>query len=162
MKPNNQCLKNKRPLQETIKDSIVNSKNNPSLILLPILIVKLKAILMVLTILLDPPIPSKGSKCIDKKCLIKLKCIKDQLKLLELTPIENGLVMSELLIKKRSKNLEFKWLKNNKIQLKYLLNPKKSQHHYFKIQLNKIKLDFYKFKPINKHLDLKAEEKELN
>lgn len=65
---------------------------------------KSKVILMDKITLLDPPILSKDYKCTDKKCLILLKCIKDQPKLPELILTENGSVMSELSIKKHSKS----------------------------------------------------------
>lgn len=113
-------------------------------------------------ILLDLPIPSKDYKCIDRKCLIKLKCIKDQLKLPESIQTENGSVMLELLIKKHLKSWELKWLKSNKIQLKYLSNLKKFQPHFSKILLNKIRSDYSKLKHINKHLVHKAEERKLS
>jgi len=128
----------------------------------PILIVKLKEILMEPTTLLDPPIPSRDSRCTDRKCLTKKKCTKDQLKLRELIQIENGLVMWEPLTKKPWRSWEFKWQKNNKTQQKFLSNQRKSQLHCSKIPLSKTKSDYWKSKLINKPSDLKAEEKEQN
>lgn len=98
------CLKNRKVFREIVKIFILNSKNKLNLIPRLIPIEKSKVILMDKITLLDPPILSKDYKCIDKKCLILLKCIKDQPKLPELIPTENGSVMSELSIKKHSKS----------------------------------------------------------
>lgn len=146
------CLKSRKVCQETVKIFILNTINNLNLIHQLILIEKSKVILMDKITLLDPPIPSKDYKCIGKKCLIKLKCIKDQLKPPESIPIENGSVMSELSIKKHSKSWEFKWPKSNKILLKFLSNLKKYLLLFFKILPNKTKSDYSKLKHINKHL----------
>lgn len=116
---------------------------------------------MVPTILSDPPTPSRDSKCTDKKCLTNKKCTKDPLKPPESIPTENGSVMSELSIKRPSKNSESKLPKNNKIPPKSLSSPKKSPLLFFKIQQNKTKSAFLKSKLINKLLDLKAEGKRL-
>ena len=115
---------------------------------------------MVTTTLSEPPIPSRDSKCTDKKCQINKKCTKDPLKPPESIPTENGSVMSGPSIKGHSKNSESKSPKNNKIQPEFLSSPKKSPHPYSKIPPNKIKSDFSKSKLTNKHSALKAEEKE--